>query len=127
MRGQAQALGDSRNQRVDLMSRQTQAQFRAECDRFVHGQFAVNDVVLRDVTDSNFPQPRSVHQRHAAEAHVARSRRVNTAKRVEQRCLSMSRSTQHPNEFSRGDIERDLIQNAAAIGQDSHVLGRHCS
>ncbi|PYJ59999.1 MAG: hypothetical protein DME74_11305 [Verrucomicrobia bacterium] len=127
MRGQAQAPGDSRNQRVDLMSRQTQAQFRAKCDRFVHSKFRVNDVVLRDVTDSNFPQPRSVRQRHATEAHLARSRRVNTAKRVEQRCLSMSRSAQHPNKFSSGDIERDLIQNPAAIGQDSHVLGENCS
>ena len=39
----------------------------------------------------------------------------------------MSRSTEHPNKFSGGDIERDLIQNAAAISQDCHVLGRNCS
>ena len=89
MRREAQACRNARNKCVDLMPRQSQPQFGAKGDRFVHGQFAVNDVVLRNVADSDFSQPRPVGQWNATEPHLAGGGRVDTAKRIQQRRLSV--------------------------------------
>ncbi len=98
--------------RIDFIFRRVagQAQQRRIAQRLAHRQFAVDDVVLRHVTDEAAIQIEVGVIVVAVEQDAALGG-IETAERVEQRGLARSRSADDGDELARRDRQRDVVQD----------------
>ena len=84
----------------------------------------MNNVVLRNKTDSDFPQARAVGKRHSSDSHLTGCGRIDPAERVEQSRFPLARTAENADKFAGGDVHRELVQNGSTAGHNRQVSGR---